>query len=122
MQEISSSRIYRTAALIHSLLKRFQLSLKKGVTLGNIKDKQPAEQIHKLSEREFNLLKIVNLGLQFSTLKDKTISGILYIICYSRFGYPEDVNLVFEIDLDLEEGLLKVTEVSTQDIQNTLDK
>jgi hypothetical protein len=75
-----------------------------------------------LSEKEFNLITIANLGLMYSTLKDKTISGILYIICHSRFGYPEEVNLVFELDLDDEKRILKVSEVPTEAIQAELDK
>lgn len=83
--------------------------------MGKLKDKA-VEDKHELTEREFNLLQILNLALQFSTLKDKAISGVLYTICNSRLGYPEAVNLVFEVDLDDEKRIMKVTEVSTEDL------
>ncbi len=53
-----------------------------------------------LTEREINYLKILNYALITSTLKDKTISGFLYYVCNQRFGFNEDVNLMFEIVFD----------------------
>ena len=75
-----------------------------------------------LTTREINYLKILNLALQYSVLKDKIFSGFLYEVCNLRFGYPEDVNLIFEIDLEDEKNELKVTEVPSSELQKAVDK
>lgn len=89
--------------------------------MGKIKSKDKDEKTYILSEREFNYLKILNLALMYSTLKDKAISGYLYYVCNQRFGYAENVNLVFEIDLDSDKRELKVKEIP-QDIIDSLSK
>jgi len=75
---------------------------------------------HVLSEREVNYLKILNLALSYNVLKDKIFSGFLYEVCSLKFGYPENVNLVFEIDLEDEANELKVTEVPTEEIKKVM--
>lgn len=85
--------------------------------MGKIKAKKDDIKTYTLSEREFNYLKILNIALQYSTLKDKLISGFLYYICNNRFAYGEDVNLVFEIDLDDDKRELKVKEISNETIE-----
>jgi hypothetical protein len=93
--------------------------------LGKIKAKLDDWKEYELTDREFNLLLIANLALQYNTLKDKIISGILYTICQARFGYSDKINLIFEVDLDLKETdrkTVKVKELSTEDIQAELDK
>lgn len=90
--------------------------------MGKIKQGTQEAKEYTLTEREFNLLKIANLGLMYSSLKDKTISGILYIICHARFDYPENVNLIFEVDLEDDRRILKVSEVSTDVIKQELNK
>lgn len=78
--------------------------------MGKLKNSKAKE--YELTDNEFNLLKIINAGLQYSTLRDKSVSGLLYLICHNRLDYPAEVNLMFEIDLDEDKGLLKVTEVA----------
>jgi len=73
-----------------------------------------------LTEREFNYLKILNVSLQYNVFKDKAISGFLYYICNSRFGYKEDQNLVFEIDLDDDKKELTIKEIPTEEIQKAI--
>jgi hypothetical protein len=75
-----------------------------------------------LTEKEVNYLKLLNLVLQYNVYKDKVFSGFLYEVCNLRFGYPEDVNLIFEIDLEDEKNELKLTEVPTEEIQKAIDK
>lgn len=76
-----------------------------------------ADNAHQLTEREFNYIKILNLALQYSVLKDKAISGFLYYICHSRFGYRDDDNLIFEIDLENDAMELKVKKVPIEDLE-----
>ena len=73
-----------------------------------------------LTEREYNYLKILNLALQYNLLKDKCISGYLYYVCSQRFGFKEDQNLQFEIDLDKDNGELTVTEIPTEVIKKAI--
>ena len=82
--------------------------------MGKIKNSENGK--HKLTEREFNYLKLLNSALTFHTLKDRLISGYLYYICNSRFGYGENINLLFEIDLDSDEMELIVKEVPNEDL------
>jgi len=90
--------------------------------MGKIKESNDAQKTHKLTEREFNYLKLLTSALTFHTLKDRLISGYLYYVCSSRFGYSETVNLLFEIDLDSDNAELKVTEVKNEDLEKALEK
>jgi len=81
------------------------------------KVKKTADNTHVLTEREFNYLKLLHSALTFHTLSDRIISGYLYYVCTSRFGYADDINLLFEIDLDLDTRELKVQEVKNEDIE-----
>ena len=90
--------------------------------MGKLKAKLDEHKEYTLTEKEFNYLKILNYALATSVLKDKCISGFLYHICYSKYGYGDDVNLVFEIDLDEEIGVLKVKELPTEAIEQELQK
>ena len=81
--------------------------------MGKIKD---AEKKHILTEREFNYLGLLNSALGLHTLKDRIISGFLYYVCTTKFGYAEDVNLLFEIDLDADTRELKVREIPNKDL------
>ena len=85
------------------------------------KAKNNKDKTYELTDKEFNLLKLINLALLYSTLRDKIISGMLYQICHLRFGYSEDVNLIFEIDLDKEKGTLTVKEVPTDVIEKAIE-
>ena len=77
---------------------------------------------HILTDKEFDYLKILNLALSTSIYRDKVISGYLYHLCYLRWDYPENVNLVFEIDLDSDTRELKVQEIPTEAIQKEMKK
>lgn len=90
--------------------------------MGSIKSKKQTEKTHILTGREWNYLKILTSSLMFHTWKDKIISGFLYEVCNLRFRYPEDCNLIFEIDLDDDKQQLKVREVPTIAIENALNK
>lgn len=82
--------------------------------MGKIKNSDNGK--HKLTEREFNYLNLLNSALTFNTFKDRIISGFLYHVCKTRFGYNDDVNLMFEIDLDSKDMELFVKEVPNQDL------
>jgi len=79
-------------------------------------------KIYQLTEREFNYVKLLNIALQFSELKNKIISGWFYYICNSRLGYNENENLVFEIDLEDDKKELKVQIIPTEAIEQELAK
>lgn len=81
--------------------------------MGKIKDNNKSGKTHILTEREVNYLRILNAALNFNTWKDKIISGFLYYVCTNRFGYTEDQNLIFEIDLESDKNELKVKEIPT---------
>jgi len=77
--------------------------------MGKIKEAQGAKHI--LTEKEVNYLKMMALSLTYNIAKDKLISGFLYYICTQRFGYAEDIDLQFEIDLEDKARELTVKEV-----------
>ena len=85
-------------------------------------EKEPKSTKHELTEREVNYIKLVNISCQFNVYKDKIISGYLCQVCNNRFGYNENQNLVFEIDLEKEDNLLYVREVPTEAIKAELEK
>lgn len=66
-------------------------------------------QTHELSESEYNMLKLMNVALQYNVAGQKIISGFIYYVCNSRFGYEDGVNLQFEIDFDKDDKQLLVT-------------
>lgn len=88
--------------------------------MGKIKHSEKNGKTHVLTEREINILKTLNLALNYNTLKDKCFSQFLYYICTTRFGYSETTNLIFEIDLDDEKHELKVKEIPDEEIQKAL--
>lgn len=88
--------------------------------MGKIKQQKSEEKKYTLSEREFNYLKILNIALQYNTLKDKLISGFLYYVCNNRFGYSKDVNLVFEVDLEDEKRQLSIKELPNDIIEQAV--
>lgn len=90
--------------------------------MGKIKHASKNGKIHVLTEREVGYLKILNAALSFNTWKDKIISGFLYYVCTNRFGYAEDENLIFEIDLDSDKNELKVKTIPTEEIKKALDQ
>jgi hypothetical protein len=77
---------------------------------------------HTLSEKEYDYLKILNLALSTSIYRDKVISGYLYHLCYLKWNYPENVNMLFEIDLEKDDRQLKVEEIPTEAIQKEMGK
>jgi hypothetical protein len=85
--------------------------------MARIKNSNHQEGTYKLSDREFNLIKVLNIALHYNVLKDKAISGLLYYICTQRFGYKETDNLIFEIDLDKDDMELKVKKVPDEDVE-----
>lgn len=89
--------------------------------MGKIKHSQKNGKIHVLTEREINYLKILNYALITSTFKDKCISGFLYYVCTSRFGYKEDQSLIFEIDLDDNKNELIVKEIPIEEVKKALE-
>lgn len=84
------------------------------------KIKKAEDNVHILTEREYNYLKLLNTAMTFHTLKDRIISGYLYYVCTTKFGYSEDINLLFEIDLDDDKRELKIQEIKNEDIQNAI--
>jgi hypothetical protein len=87
--------------------------------MGKIKTNK--DNKHILSEREFDYLKILNLALSYSVFKDKVLSGYLYQVCTNRFGYAEDTNLQFEIDLDLDTRELTVHELPKEVVDQAIE-
>lgn len=75
-----------------------------------------------LTEKEFNYITLLNLALQFSELKQKIMSGFMYYVCTHRLGYGENVNLVFEVDLEDPKRELKVKEIPNEAIEQELQK
>lgn len=86
--------------------------------MGKIKNN---DNTHILSEREFDYLKILNLAMHYNVLKDKVLSGYLYYVCTTRFGYAEDTNLQFEIDLDQDTRELKVHELPKEAVEAAIE-
>jgi len=80
--------------------------------------KQNAGKQYELSEKEFNYLRLLNIALTYNELKNKCISGYLYQLCHLRFGYAEEQNLQFEIDLEKDKGVLEVKELPDELIEN----
>lgn len=74
-------------------------------------------QEHELTEQEYNMLKVMNVALQYNTAGQKLISGFIYYVCNSRLGYGDDVNLQFEIDFDKDDRILKVSELPKEDVK-----
>jgi hypothetical protein len=87
--------------------------------MGAAKSKKE-EEVYTISEREFNYLKILNLALQHNVFKDKLISGFLYEVCNVRYGYAEDVNLEFEIDLEDSSRRLIVRAIPQQIVDEAM--
>lgn len=73
------------------------------------KAKTDESQVFTLTEQEYNMLKVMNLALQYNTAGQKIISGFLYYVCNSRFDYVDGVNLQFELDFEKDDRELKVT-------------
>lgn len=85
--------------------------------MGRIKnsESEKAAKTFILEPDEFNYLKILNYSLALNVMKDKVISGFLHHLARLKWGYADDINLSFEIDLNKEESReLKVKEVSGQ--------
>lgn len=89
--------------------------------MGKIKHSESHGKTHQLTEREVNYLKVLNAALQFNTWKDKIISGFLYYVCTTRFGYREDESLIFEIDLATDDNELLVKTIPIGEIKKALD-
>lgn len=63
---------------------------------------------HQLAAAEINYLKLLNLTLQYHTMGQRIMSGFLYYVATTRLGYPDGVNLQFEIDLQQKEPELTI--------------
>lgn len=62
-----------------------------------------------LEDSEANLLRLMNLSLQYHTFAQKLMSGFLYYVATHRLGYKEGVNLQFHFDFDKPENILTIT-------------
>lgn len=85
--------------------------------------KGASDKEYNLTEREYNYLQILNLALTYNVFKDKAISGFLYYVASNRLGYGEDVNLVFEVDLDETNNpkrVIKIKEIPAEAIAQGL--
>lgn len=89
--------------------------------MGKAKEQQDV-QVHQLKKQEFDYLKILNTALTYNILKDKIISGFLYTLCNNKFGYPDDMNLQFEIDLEDDKMELKVRQISQDLVEQAIEK
>lgn len=67
---------------------------------------------HELTSQEINLLKVINNVMVFNMHQQKVMSGFMYYIATNRLGYTPETNLLFEIYLQDESNILKVTVVS----------
>lgn len=90
--------------------------------MGKIKDSEPKSNVHVLSEREWNYLKMLNQFLTYHTMQQRLMSGFLYHLCNTRFGYGDNVNLIFEADLEKDDRKLIVKEISDEVIEQELQK
>jgi hypothetical protein len=70
-----------------------------------------------LTEQEYNMLKVMNISLQYNTVGQKIISGFIYYICNTKYGYGEHLNLQFEVDFDKDDRELKVSVIPTEDVK-----
>lgn len=81
--------------------------------MGNLKDKaletSEDDQEHQLTDKEFNYVKLLNAVLQYNTLKQQIMSGFLQYVATTRLGYPDDANLRFELDLDSDSKILRLS-------------
>lgn len=88
--------------------------------MGRIK-KANESKTFTLEEDEFNYLKILNYSLALNVMKDKVISGFLHHLCRLKWGYEDNINLAFEIDLNKEdERKLTVREVTNEQVATEL--
>lgn len=74
--------------------------------MGKIKDSEAKR--YTLTDREFNYTKFMALSLTYNINKDRLVSGFLSYIAHNRLGYPEGMDLQFEIDLDGDSHELSV--------------
>ena len=88
--------------------------------MGKAKQQQQDGTVHQLKKQEFDYLKILNTALTYNILKDKIISGFLYTLCNNRLGYPDDMNLQFEIDLEDDKMELKVRQISQDLVEQAI--
>jgi hypothetical protein len=84
--------------------------------MGKARQNTNTTKTHKLEEKDWKFLKVLNFALQLHVMKDQIITGYLIIICNKQFGYDENVNLTFEIDLGSDTQEMKVTEVSNEEV------
>jgi hypothetical protein len=82
--------------------------------VGSLKDKalETANEDavkHTLTDSEINYLKLLNLTLQYHTMGQRIMSGFLFYVATTRLGYPEGVDLQFELDLQKDDKILTVT-------------
>lgn len=89
--------------------------------MGKAKESQDI-QVHQLKKQEFDYLKILNTALTYNVLKDKIISGFLYTLCNNKFGYPDDMNLQFEIDLEDDKMELRVRKISQDLVEKAIEQ
>lgn len=87
-----------------------------------IKDTSPEEQKETLTEIEWNYLKVLNNSLQLHTLKDRIISGFLYYVANTRFGYDKDTNLNFELDLDDDKREIKIRKIPQELVDQAMSQ
>jgi hypothetical protein len=81
--------------------------------MGRLKEAaKESAKTHILSEREWQYVKLLNVALEFHTLKDQLITGFLVLICTERLDYPKDINLAFNMDLGNDSRELSVTIVT----------
>lgn len=74
--------------------------------MGKIKDSEAKTYV--LTDREFNYARFMMLSLTYNINKDRLVSGFLSYIAHNRLGYPEGMDLQFEIDLDGDSHELSV--------------
>ena len=80
--------------------------------MGKAKSNEP--KVYNLTEQELNHVKILQTALAFHTLKDKIIVGFLYSVAQGRLGISTKNDLQFELNLDEDSPVLKISELPTE--------
>lgn len=80
--------------------------------MGSIKSNKAKEQSHKLSDKDFAYVQLLNeIKTRFVDDMNQRISSVLNSLAKTEMGYDKDGDLQFELDFADESHTLKVTKL-----------